>query len=183
MTASSTAPNRHHACSACGYNLGPAVRWRRCPECGRTPAERRLRLWRHNRVARRTVWVTLGLGPLVVAAMVATNVVFTHLVYRVPQVDPEWPNWVQTGMYPVLDATSMPTFMLWTLASPLGGVLAARWLWLGWRWLAAIARGRSGTPTHRDDGRWLLIEAAPVALYAAATFVMFGTSTWMCLPD
>lgn len=127
--------------------------------------------------------MTLGLGLLVAPAMVATNVVFTHLVYRVPRVDPAWPNWVQTGVYPVLDATNIETMAVWMLTAPLFVVLAVRWLWLGGRWLAAFWRGRSGTLGHRADGRWLLIDAAPLALFVAATLVLFGPSTWMGFTD
>ncbi len=136
-----------------------------------------------ERSARRAVWMTLGLGLLVAPAMVATNLVFTHLVYRVPRVDPAWPNWVQTGVYPVLDATNIEPLAAWMLTAPLCLVLALRWAVLVANWMDARERGHSGTLGHRADGRWLLVEAVPLALFVAATVVIFGPSTWMCFTD
>lgn len=128
-------------CLHCGYERGELPPDSLCPECGEAWGEglqERVQSFQAQVIAYGVASGVLLL-PLV---MVPINLIWAYWVHRLPATDPNYPNWIQTGDYPVIDATYKPMFAC---------VLFLGWLWLpmfGWAiWLSVFGwrlRERAG---------------------------------------
>lgn len=152
-------------CVHCGYERGGLPPDSVCPECGRVWAQglsKRLQRYRlHMR------WYGIASAVLLLpVVMVPINLIWAYWVYRLPATDPKWPHWIQTGDYPVIDATFKPMFAY---------VCYLGWLWLpimGWAiWLSVF-----GWRLHARAIQNLRVSAHLVLLWAP--FVVLVVSLW-----